>query len=126
MEYEFSHDTVNGGFHAKFSMEHEAFSSWLVEEVGSNAQQIDNLLLSVNKIRQHNTHELTFQGKEYLLTLNEDDVTLQLNASCDGFGSINSEQRTDELSINHDNFCAECGLDDFSKMLSSWKGFLDA
>lgn len=126
MEYEFSRDTVSGGFHAKFSLEHEAFSNWLVEEVGNNSEQISRLFDSIDKIRANGCHEQTFQGREYLLTMDADDVTLQLNAACEGHGSANGDGAEGELSVNNDNFCAACGLEDFSMMLSSWKGFLNA
>lgn len=123
MEYEFSRDTVKGGFHAKFSMEHEVFSAWLVDEVGNDTNQIDALVQSVEKVRHDRNDELTFEGREYLLTLNEMDVTLQLNASCDGVGRATNDFE-DEISINDDNFQAACGLDDFSMMLTSWRNFL--
>jgi uncharacterized protein YacL (UPF0231 family) len=126
MEYEFSRDPVQGGYHAKFSMEHEVFSSWLVDEVGNDANQIDSLVQSVEKLLQHDSNELTFEGREYLLTLNQMDVTLQLNASCDGMGGANGMEFEEDVSINDDNFRAACGLDDFSMMLTSWQKFLNS
>lgn len=126
MEYEFSRDPVKGGYHAKFSMEHEVFSSWLVDEVGNDRVQIDSLFQSVEKLRQHDSNELTFEGREYLLTLNQMDVTLQLNASCDGMGGVDSIEFEEDVSINEDNFRAACGLDDFSMMLTSWQKFLSS
>ncbi len=125
MEYEFSRDTVNGGFHAKFSLEHEAFSNWLVDEVGSDAEQVERLLGAVEKVRGGNFVEHAFQGKEYLLNIEGDDVTLRLNAACEGHGAANGDGLDPALSVNNDNFCAACGLDDFSMMLNAWKGFLN-
>lgn len=126
MEYEFSRDTVNGGFRAKFSLEHEAFSNWLTDEVGSDPEQINSLLESVKKIRSNGVTELSFQGREYLLTIDAEDVTLKLNAVCEGLGSVNGDGVEGELSVNNDNFCAACGLDDFSMMITSWQGFLNS
>ena len=126
MEYEFSRDPVKGGYHAKFSMEHEVFSSWLVDEVGNDRVQIDSLFQSVEKLRQNDSNELTFEGREYLLTLKQMDVPLQLNASCDGMGGADGIEFEEDVSVNEDNFRAACGLDDFSMMLTSWQKFLSS
>ena len=126
MEFEFSRDPVRGGYHAKFSMEHEVFSPWLVDEVGNDANQIETLFQSIEQIRQNKAQELTVQGREYLLTLNPMDVTIELNASCEGMGGVNSDgEPEDDMSINNDNFTAACGLDDFHLMLNSWQAFLE-
>ena len=128
MEYEFSRDPVKGGYHAKFSMEHEVFSSWLFDEVGNDDQRIEQLFQSVEKARSKHNHDLTVQGREFLLTLNEQDVTLELNASCDGVGGSDSfdDGIEEDFSVNNDNYRAACGLDDFSLMLTSWKDFLSS
>ena len=126
MEYEFSRDPVRGGYHAKFSLEHEVFSNWLTDEVGNDQQRIDNLFATVDQVRNRQATELTVQGAEYLLTLNEQDVVLQLNASCEGVGAANGHGLEEDISVNDDNFVAECGLDDFSIMLTSWRQFLDS
>jgi uncharacterized protein YacL (UPF0231 family) len=126
MEYEFSRDTVKGGFNAKFSMEHEVFSSWLVDEVGNDRKQIDSLIESVEKIKHNRNNELTHEGREYLLTLNELDVTLQLNASCEGVGGVATADLEAEFSVNDDHYQAACGLDDFSLMINSWNDFLSS
>lgn len=125
MEYEFSRDSVRGGYHAKFSMEHEVFSPWLVEEVGNNAEQLEALFQSIAQIRQNKAQELTVEGREYLLTLNPMDVTVQLNASCGDPGEVNDNRVEDEISVNNDHFTAACGLDDFDRMLLSWQNFLN-
>lgn len=125
MEYEFSRDPVRGGYHAKFSMEHEVFSPWLTDEVGNDPKQIKALLQSIEQIRQHKSQELTHEGREYLLTLSNADVTIELNASCEGMGSNDGSTPDEEFSINNDNFCAACGLDDFNLMLESWQDFLN-
>jgi uncharacterized protein YacL (UPF0231 family) len=126
MEYEFSRDPVKGGYHAKFSMEHEVFSAWLVDEVGNDSSQIDSLFQSVEQIRNNGCSQKTFEGREYLLTLNKQDVTLQLNASCEGLGGAIGTEFEEDISINNDNFSAACGLDDFSMMLDSWQDFLSS
>jgi len=125
MEYEFSRDPVNGGYHAKFSMEHEVFSAWLVDEVGNDAKRIGQLFATVEKVRGTENVELSLQGREYILIVNDLDVILELNSNCDGVGAAIDEFLPDEnMSVNTDNYRAECGLDDFSQMLTSWQAFL--
>ena len=128
MEYEFARDPVKGGYHAKFSMEHEVFSTWLVDEVGNDSQRIELLFQHIEKARTQHHQDLTVQGREYLLTINEQDVTLELNVSCDGIGGTDSfdDGLEDEFSVNNDHYRAACGLDDFSLMLTSWKDFLSS
>ncbi|MFT4927418.1 MAG: hypothetical protein ACI8WB_003525 [Phenylobacterium sp.] len=126
MEFEFSKNTISGGYHAKFSLEHEVFAPWLMDEVGNDASQIKTLFQSIEQLRQHKSQELTVQGREYVLILNNSDVTLQLNASCDGAGGIQGADLEEELSVNDDNYYAACGLDDFNLMLESWQNFLNS
>lgn len=128
MEYEFSRDPVRGGYHAKFSMEHEIFSAWLVDEVGNDQHCIQQIFAKVEQARGHKNIDLTIQGREYLLVLNDLDVVLQLNSDCEGVGGVSSfgdeYLPDDSVNVNSDLARAECGLDDFSQMLTSWQDFL--
>jgi uncharacterized protein YacL (UPF0231 family) len=128
MDYEFSRDLVKGGYHVKFSMEHEVFSPWLIDEVGNDSQQLKTLFQSIALIRACKAQELMVEGREYRLTLNLMDVIIELNASCEGVGSANANNADPvgdgETVVNNDNFVAACGLDDFDRMLISWQNFL--
>ncbi|MFT5161694.1 MAG: hypothetical protein ACI9FJ_000260 [Alteromonadaceae bacterium] len=125
MEYEFSRDPVRGGYHARFSMEHEVFSPWLVDEVGNDAGKLKALFDSIEQIQQRKVMELTIEGREYLLTLNPMDVTVQLNSICEEVGATNGAGLEEDMTVNNDHFYGACGLDDFDMMLRSWQRFLN-
>lgn len=36
MDYEFKKNTLDGSYHAVFSMGHEALGRWLIEEIGKD------------------------------------------------------------------------------------------
>lgn len=129
MEYEFSRDTVQGGFHAKFSMEHELFATWLVDEVADSKARLAQLQACIDKAAVAHHQDIHFSGREYLLTFHQQEVCLALNSSVEGMGGQgsfdDSHSQQDDLNVSDDSFSNSCGLDDFVMMLASWRTFLN-
>lgn len=129
MEYEFSRDTVQGGYHAKFSMEHELFSTWLVDEVADNKERLAQLQDCITRAAVAHYQDIEFSGREYLLTFNQQEVCLALNSSIDGMGGQgcfdDPHPQEDDINVNDDSFSNSCGLDDFALMLAAWRRFLN-
>ena len=126
MEYEFLRDPTFGGYHAKFSMEHELFAAWLMEEVAADGQKLDKLQLCIDKATVNSHKDIHFTGREYLLTFAQNEVILALNSSCDGMGGFDSIEQLQEqdLAVDGDYHSNTCGLDDFSLMLNAWRDFI--
>ena len=126
MEYEFLRDPTFGGYHAKFSMEHELFAAWLMEEIATDEQKLDKLQACIEKASVLQHEDIHFTGREYLLTFAGHEVSLALNSSCDGMGGESSfEQMTEQdLTIDGDYHSNTCGLDDFALMIKAWRDFI--
>ena len=130
MEYEFLRDPTFGGYHAKFSMEHELFAAWLMEEIAADEQKLDKLQQCIKKASVLQYEDIHFTGREYILTFAGHEVSLALNSSCDGIGGGSSfEQMTEQLveqalAIDGDYHSNTCGLDDFALMIKAWRDFI--
>ena len=123
MEFEFLRDPTFGGYHAKFSMEHELFAVWLMEEIGDNKERLSQLQVCIDKAQKLSFEDVQFVGREYLLTLNKDEVHLVLNSALDGVGDYDSYEQQD-LYVNDQHHANSCGLEDFVQMIAAWREFL--
>lgn len=130
MEYEFLQDPTFGGYHAKFSMEHELFAAWLMEEIADDEQKLNKLQVCIEKASVLTHEDIHFIGCEYLLTFAGHEVSLALNSSCDGMGGNDSVEHFEEqlaeqaLAIDGDYHSNTCGLDDFALMIKAWRDFI--
>ena len=124
MEYEFRNDPVTGNATAKFSLEHEVFGPWIEVEVGHDIQKMTRLLDAINLVKSRQESEVIVIGSEYNAVISEEDITIQTNASVDGF-EVLSEQLTED-GIDFDQNCqGTCGLEDFKLLLTSWGHFIN-
>ena len=122
MEYEFRHDPISGQAKAMFSLEQQMIGPWLETEVGGNADMLSALLVAIEKIEHQHQHEITVTGREYSVTLTEDDAFIQPNTNLNGMDDLPEELAAQDLQIESDTVSA-CGLDDFRQILLSWAKF---
>lgn len=121
MEFKFKTDTLNDSYRVEFSMEHEAFGRWLLSELGTEPKDIKALLVTVNSMKGDNDVEKIIEGRDFSLTLTNDDVTVVANSL-----HIDSELPAGEdLSHYDDESTSGCGLEDFETMLESWLEFVE-
>lgn len=120
MEYQFTHSIH--GVVAKCSMDHEAFARWLNTEITENPKELINIFAEIEKCRvaYPNHYECVFEGKEYSLFLDCDEVMVKANNLDDAF---DESQMEDGFQFYDQESIAFCGLEDFENFLKAYQKF---
>ncbi|ABN74062.1 hypothetical protein CYK57_01139 [Actinobacillus pleuropneumoniae] len=120
MEYQFTHSIH--GVVAKCSMDHEAFAGWLNTEITENPKELINIFAEIEKCRAAypNHYECVFEGKEYSLFLDCDEVMVKANNLDDTF---DESQIEDGFQFYDQESIAFCGLEDFENFLKAYQKF---
>ncbi len=118
MDYEFRKNLIEGGYSARFSMEHQFIARWVIEDLGTDDARISTLL---NHIEAHLANGTTIEqrGREMTLTIEDNEVVIQSN---DLFSEQEFELEQD-MDLYQSESIAECGIEDFEAMLHSWRAF---
>ena len=122
LEYQFYHG--DHGPVAELSMEQAAIGRWLTTEIGGDCERLSGLLHNIEQIRDGIFEALDINGKEFILTLNRDEVEIKANSISDQFDDDSTEQMEAEGLNFYD--CEEvggCGLEDFEALLVAWLEF---
>jgi len=121
MEYRFRKDTLNDSYRVDFSMGHEAFGSWLLNELGPESLKVSELIASLAAVKLlKSEQEVLIEGGDFSLVLTRDDALVRAN-------SLNIDvdlPEGEDFSHYDDELASACGLDDFEIMLESWLAFL--
>lgn len=118
MDYEFLRDPF-GGYRARFSMGHEAIGQWLIDEVGKDEQKIATLLASIEQLSLRQRTEYQLIGADYSLLLTHEEAEVKANVL-----HFDVEPAGEDLVYYDDEQLAMCGLEDFAKILTSWRTFI--
>lgn len=119
MDYEFKKNTLDGTYHANFSMGHEAMGRWLVEDVAKDTELLADLYQQIAAVK-NTQDEWKRSGQVMTLILTDQEVIVQENALFE-----NSEEEFEEDIHMYDDECISvCGLEDFEIMLQSWEAFI--
>lgn len=120
MEYQFTH-TMHGVM-AKCSMDHEAFARWLNTEVSPEPKMLKDLFTEIAKCKRSNNYEAIFEGREYSIYLNAEEVMAKANnldMDTDDF-----EQMEEGFHFYNEESIAFCGLEDFEAFLQAYERFI--
>jgi len=120
MEFDFKKDYFSDKSTVKLSMGHEAFATWLEQE-GQQKTWVENLLIVIKQIQQHQITEYKLSGDEFTLFLNPEEAKI-INHSLEQVDSDFEE--SDDLSFYDQEIQAECGLEDFLNLIESWSEFI--
>lgn len=122
MEFQFTH-TIHGVM-AKCSMDHEAFGRWLNTEIAHRPQDLVNIFDEIEKCRLANSpyYEAIFEGREYSLYLNADEVMAKANNIDIAFDDL--QEMEEGFHFYNEESIAFCGLDDFEAFLQAYQRFL--
>ncbi|GAA0855894.1 YacL family protein [Aliiglaciecola litoralis] len=120
MNYQFIRD-LQGRPIAQFDMGCETFSRWFSEELGDNQQQISTLFAAIQQLQSEQIKEYVLPGMEITLVLDPDEVevrskTLDFDAP---------DELPEGTELYDQESMSGCGLDDFIRVLSSWRDFVD-
>lgn len=121
MEYQFTH-TMHGVI-ARCSMDHEAFARWLNNEIIGNDKALHIILEEIERFKAiyPNQYEFVFEGKEYSLYFNGDEVIAKANNLEDDFDKSLMEEG---FNFYNEESVAFCGLNDFEAFLKAYQKFL--
>ena len=120
MEYQFTKNSLTGGYHIRCSMGHEIVGRWLLDEVGTDRQKLAELFGYIAELKQGSILEANQEGQEISVSLTRDDVIVQENV-------LAHDQPMDEhceFDFYDSESTACCGLEDFEELLNSWQSFI--
>ena len=121
MEYQFTHSMH--GVIARCSMDHEAFARWLNTEITENSKDLSLILTEIERCKQafHNQYQAVFEGREYTLILDSDEVIVKANNLED---PIDEDLMEEGLQFYDQESIAFCGLEDFEAFLNAYREFM--
>ncbi|QNS14945.1 YacL family protein [Mannheimia bovis] len=121
MEYQFTHSIH--GIVAKCSMDHEAFARWLNTEITGNPKELETIFAEIEKCRAAfpNHYECVFEGREYSIYFDYDEVMAKANNLDAAF---DEEEIEEGFQFYNEESIAFCGLDDFEKFLKAYQHFM--
>ncbi|QLB21355.1 hypothetical protein A6B43_07390 [Vespertiliibacter pulmonis] len=119
MDYQFTH-TMHGVM-AKCSMDHEAFAHWLNTEIVQNFIELQDILTEITKCKLAPNYETIFEGREYTLYLNAEEVMVKANNLAMDIEDF--EQMEEGFNFYNEESIAFCGLEDFEVFLQAYDRF---
>jgi uncharacterized protein YacL (UPF0231 family) len=127
MEYDFIYDRNTTQFSIALTAEHEVLGRFLLDEFGPQAEAYKPLLQQLNALKPFQSWQ--YQGKEFLLDIEQGEVTLLhntlfYNADKPLPEQQQSELADDNLSLDEQGMTMQCGLEDLLKLLHEWQRFL--
>ena len=127
MEYDFIFDRTTRQFSIRLAGEHEVLGRFLLDEFGQQAEAYGPLLLQLSALKPHQS--MQYQGKEFLLEVENGEVTLSHNTLFyTGTEHLPQRQQDkladDDLQLDEQGMHTQCGLEDLLKLLREWQQFL--
>ncbi|MGR5064881.1 YacL family protein [Photobacterium sp. DNB22_13_2] len=119
MDYEFKKNTLDGSYHAVFSMGHEALGRWLIEEVGKDFAKMESVMSQLGALK-NSTQEWRIIGDELTLTLQDNEAIVQANYMF----SEDDTELEDNMDFYDEEAVAVCGFEDFALVLTAWREFV--
>lgn len=127
MEYDFIYDRNTLQFSIKLTAEHEVLGRFLLDEFGQLAEAYTPLLQQLSGLKPHQS--MQYQGKEFLLEVENGEVTLSHNTlfytGTEQFPQRQQDKLVDDdLQLDEQGMSTQCGLEDLLKLLREWQQFL--
>lgn len=120
MEFDFKKDYFSEKAMVKLSMGHEAFATWLEQE-GQKKDWVNDLLVKIEALQKCELTEYKLVGSEFDLYLNREEARV-VNHSL--HGSESELEDDNDLHFYDQEIEADCGLEDFLHLISSWSAFI--
>ncbi|MBZ9611295.1 YacL family protein [Rheinheimera maricola] len=127
MEYDFIYDRNTLQFSIRLAAEHEVLGRFLLDEFGQQAEAYVPLLQQLSALKPGQS--MQYQGKEFLLDVENGEVTLSHNTLFyTGTEQLPQRQQDkladDDLQLDEQGMQTQCGLEDLLKLLREWQQFL--
>lgn len=120
MEYQFTHTML--GVVAKCSMDHEAFARWLNTEISQRPENLTEIFTEIARCKAQPSYEAIFEGREYTLYLNAEEVMAKANNLEMAFDDL--DQMEEGFNFYNEESIAFCGLEDFELFLNAYQRFI--
>ena len=126
MEYDFIFDRTTRQFSIRLAGEHEVLGRFLLDEFGQQAEAYTSLLQQLSSLKPQQS--MRYQGREFLLEVDNREVTLSHNSLFyQGVDQQTEQQKIlaeDDLQLDEQGMSSQCGLEDLVKLLREWQQFL--
>ncbi|BDR33323.1 UPF0231 protein [Photobacterium damselae subsp. damselae] len=119
MDYDFKKNTLDGSYHAVFSMGHEVLGRWLSEEIEKDCDKIDEIVAQIYQLK-NTTAEWRLVGDELTLSLQDNEALVQANYL---FSEDDTELEEDMNFYDEENISV-CGFEDLEQVLLAWQAFV--
>ncbi|MGR5282961.1 UPF0231 family protein [Photobacterium damselae] len=119
MDYDFKKNTLDGSYHAVFSMGHEVLGRWLSEEIEKDCDKIDEIVAQIHQLK-NTTAEWRLVGDELTLSLQDNEALVQANYL---FSEDDTELEEDMSFYDEENISV-CGFEDLELVLLAWQAFV--
>lgn len=129
MEYDFIYDRNTLQFSIRLAAEHEVLGRFLLDEFGQDANAYVPLITQLSALQPQQS--MQYQGKEFLLEVDNGEVTLSHNTLFYAIEQPLPERQQhklsdDDLQLDEQGMQTQCGLEDLLKLLREWQQFLAA
>lgn len=119
MNYQFIRN-LTGEPEALFEMGNEVFSHWFSDELAHNQPTLTTLFDAIDKLEQRQIKQFVLPGKEFCLSMDQDEVELRANI----LERDAPEELPEGTELYDQESMAGCGLEDFKQVLRSWSDFV--
>lgn len=120
MDYEFRRNTFDNTFHAQFSMGHEAIGRWLLDELGTSHQIIDDVVLNLKQVIEKGG-EWRREGRVFHFQVTQEAALIQANVLSE---DIEEEMPEKDFHVYDEESHSLCGPEDLLFALEAWQDFL--
>lgn len=120
MEFDFKKDYFSDKATVKLSMGHEAFGTWLEQE-GQQKKWVNSLLSTISSLQLRDITEYKLMGSEFCLYLNTEEAKIVNHSLHDSESAL---EDANDLHFYDQEIQAECGLEDFLNLMTSWNEFI--
>jgi uncharacterized protein YacL (UPF0231 family) len=119
MNYQFIRD-IQGSPIAQFDMGSEAFSGWFSDELGNDQKKIEVILEAIEQLQNKQIKMFVLEGNDINLSLDPYEVEVRSKML-----DIDAPKELPEGAELYDQeSISGCGLEDFIRVLNSWKDFV--
>lgn len=119
MDYEFKKNTLDGTYHAIFSMGHEVLGRWIIEEIGKDTEKLDRIMDQLSAMK-NSSQEWRLVGEELTLLLQDNEALVQANC----LFSEEEEDFEEDFHFYDEESLSVCGFEDLEQVLEGWRTFI--
>jgi uncharacterized protein YacL (UPF0231 family) len=126
VEYDFIYDRNTLQFGIRLAAEHEVMGRFLLDEFGQQAEAYCPFVQQLAALKPH--QDMQYQGKEFLLQVENGEVTLSHNTlfyhNEQPQSALQPPLADDDLQLDEQGMTMQCGREDLLKLLQEWQQFL--